>query len=306
MSGSSTPQRLAGVGEGGWVPPVSRQGQRLAYARRYADANIWRVEVPGVNENASPEVQLTSSTLLDVDAGFSPDGNRIAFVSTRTGSWEIWTCKGDGSDARQLTSLGAYECRTPRWSPDGEQIAFESDHNRRMEIYIISANGGKPKRFTNSSGNNRIPSWSRDGKWIYFASERSGEPQVWKAPVGGGEAVQVTRSGLPRHWNLLMASGFTTRKTMEIAGFGKSLQLGERRPRYLNQLTHKPLLLRRRASILSRSPIRPAFLISSFSTSRPNKLALSRKSERGWGFTFPFLRMADQFFTVNGIKRAAT
>src|SRR5690348_9607649 len=69
---------------------------------------------------------LISSTRDDVNPQFSPDGSRIAFVSTRSGHPEIWACNSDGSKAVQLTSFGGAAVNDPRWSPDGERIAFDS------------------------------------------------------------------------------------------------------------------------------------------------------------------------------------
>ena len=51
-------------------------------------------------------MKLISSTRVDRDAQFSPDGKKIVFSSNRTGSFEIWICDSDGSNALRLTSLG--------------------------------------------------------------------------------------------------------------------------------------------------------------------------------------------------------
>jgi Tol biopolymer transport system component len=124
-----------------------------------------------------------------------PDGKKIAFMSSRSGNWEIWVCDKDGSNALSLTSFGGPDVTNPRWSPDGERIAFDSDAEGQYDIWVISANGGKPERMTTHPANDGNPSWSRDGRWIYFDSARTGEQQVWKIPDTGGDAIQVTRDG---------------------------------------------------------------------------------------------------------------
>jgi Tol biopolymer transport system component len=192
-SGSGKTQRLAAVGEDGSEPAISRRTQRLVYTRELIDGNIWRLEVPGPHGKMSSPEKLIFSTRIDWEAQFSPDGKKIVFNSNRTGSFEIWTCDSDGSNAQQLTSLGGYS-GTPCWSPDGERIAFCSIQEQ-WGIFVTNANGGKPKRLTISPATNVQTSWSRDGRWIYFASDRSGEYQAWKVPAGGGEAARVTRKG---------------------------------------------------------------------------------------------------------------
>ena len=157
--------------------------------------NIWRLEVPGPHGKISSPMKLISSTRFDGDAQFSPDGKKIAFNSNRTGSYEIWMCDSDGSNAHAINFTGCVTVEVRSWSPDGERIAFASNPEGQWDIFVTSANGAKPKRLTSGPAIDISPSWSRDGRWIYFASDRSGEYQVWKMPAGGGEAVQVTRKG---------------------------------------------------------------------------------------------------------------
>jgi Tol biopolymer transport system component len=126
---------------------------------------------------------------------YSPDGKKIAFMSDRTGSLEIWVCDKDGSNAMQLTSFGGSTVTNPRWSPDAGRIAFDANAAGEFDVWVTSASGGKPQRMTSHPANDGNPSWSRDGRWIYFDSARTGEQQIWKIPADGGEAVQITHDG---------------------------------------------------------------------------------------------------------------
>ena len=85
-SGSGKPQRLAGVGEDGSEAAISQRTQRLVYTREFIDVNIWRLEIPGPQGKISPPTKLISSTRVDANARFSPDGKRIAFSSNRSGT----------------------------------------------------------------------------------------------------------------------------------------------------------------------------------------------------------------------------
>jgi Tol biopolymer transport system component len=194
VSGSGKPNRLGGFGEDGSDVATSRRAQRLAYSRALKDVNIWRLEVPGPHKEMSPSTMLISSTRIDWEAQFSPDGRKIAFNSNRSGSFEVWICDSDGSNAQPLTSLGDY-CGSPSWSPDGERIAFDSPVEGQWDLYVVSLDGGKPQRLTTHPAADALTRWSRDGRWIYFVSDRSGENQIWKMPADGGEAVQVTQKG---------------------------------------------------------------------------------------------------------------
>ena len=194
-SGSGKPQRLAGVGEDGSEAAISHRTQRLVYTRELIDVNIWRLEVPGPHGKISSPMKLISSTRVDEDAQFSPDGKKIVFNSNRTGSFEIWICDSDGSNAQQLTSLGGITVEVRA----GHQTVSALPFRQSWRDSGRSTSPAPTEASQNASPVVQppmtVPSWSRDGKWIYFASNRSGEDQVWKMPAGGGEAVRVTRKG---------------------------------------------------------------------------------------------------------------
>jgi Tol biopolymer transport system component len=189
-------------------PTFSPDGRALVFSRN-ADSTIGELYLLALSAGLKPtgEAQrltlgpadkaasFISSTRDDASPQFSVDGKRIAFVSNRSGSPEIWAINSDGSNAVQLTSFAGPSVTTPRWSPDGERIAFDSNAAGEFDIWIVGASGGKPERMTIDPANDGDPSWSHDGQWIYFDSARAGAQQVWKIPASGGEAIQVTRDG---------------------------------------------------------------------------------------------------------------
>jgi len=191
------PERVTAVSGGAFGVTIARQGARLAYAQQYSDTNIWRLELsgePGRAAGGKPERLIVSSRQED-SPQFSPDGQKIAFASTRSGSPEIWVCDRDGTNPAPLTSFGGPQTGSPCWSPDGEWLAFDSRPDGQSDIFVISAQGGQPRRLTTAPSSDVVPSWSRDGRWIYFASNRTGERQVWKMAATGGPAMQITKQG---------------------------------------------------------------------------------------------------------------
>jgi Tol biopolymer transport system component/DNA-binding winged helix-turn-helix (wHTH) protein len=184
------PERLQ-FGQDGIEPTI--RGNRLVYVRQMANLNIWRRKLSSLL-SAGPPDRFISSTRMESGPQFSPDGSKIAFESTRSGAYEVWMCRSDGSGLNQLTHFNSVT-GTPRWSPDGQQIAFDSASGGNVDIFSIDFQGGSPRRLTSEPSHEVVPSWSRDGRWIYFASNRTGSGQVWKMPSAGGPAVQVTHQG---------------------------------------------------------------------------------------------------------------
>ena len=192
----SAPERLP-VGEDGLLPAVSRPledgTRRLAYARSYADTNIWRIDTSGPGAPAStPPVSAVASTRSDVLGHLSRQG-RLTFLSDRAGEYEVWASDVSGANAIPLTSLGATP-GFPRWSPDGHTVAFHTNAEDRPkgDVYLVTAEGGKLRNLTQHEANDVFPSFSQDRRWVYFSSTRSGAPSLWKVPVMGGDAVRVS------------------------------------------------------------------------------------------------------------------
>ena len=175
-------------------------GRRLVYSRETFDTNVWRAEIRPAGDPLAVPQRLISSTRRESHVRYSPDGTKIAFVSDRSGSREIWVADAEGLNPVQLTSFGGPYVGVVAWSPDGQSLIFHVRPEGQADIFTIPAAGGVPKRLTTHPSNDTLPSYSSDGRWIYFSSRRSGRYEIWKMPAKGGDPTQVTRSkgaGMP-------------------------------------------------------------------------------------------------------------
>ncbi len=171
---------------------VAPRGNRMAYRRVQGDLDIWRLDLgPG----ASEAIRVAPSTQMDDSPQISPDGNRLAFMSGRTGHLEIWISGARGESPTQLTHSEGPQVGSPRWSPDSRRLVYDAHHEGDADIFVLDADGGAPVRLTEGKYRNVLPSWSGDGKWIYFCSNRSGATQIWKVSSTGGTPIQLTREG---------------------------------------------------------------------------------------------------------------
>ena len=190
---AATPTKLGLTSGHATQPSISKQAGRLAYVADRFDTNIWRVTLGAPGGKPARPAPLIFSTEPDEYPAYSRDGRRIAFMSKRSGVWEIWVCDADGSNPIQLTSLGGKFAFGLRWSPDDRTIAFTLDTERKSEIYAISVNGGKHRLLIADAG--QWPYWSRNGEWLYFAAIRDGRLEISKRYFKGGDAIQITRNG---------------------------------------------------------------------------------------------------------------
>jgi dipeptidyl aminopeptidase/acylaminoacyl peptidase len=125
----------------------------------------------------------------------SPDGQRVAFASTRSGTEQIWIANSDGSQQVPLTQYPEGLVGSPAWSPDSRFLVYDAFVNGNRDIFMVAAAGSVANRLTTNAADDRVPAWSADGEWIYFSSDKGGSREIWKKPVAGGDEVQVTRGG---------------------------------------------------------------------------------------------------------------
>lgn len=186
---------IAASGTNVLSPTFAHSGKRLVWSQSSNNTDTYRLSLNEKNIATSNSNPLIASTLSDMSAQYAPDGKKIAFVSNRSGNYEIWVCGSNGEQPTQLTDFRGPLPGSPRWSPDSRQIIFDCRPNGNADIYMISSEGGKPQRLTTDDSEDIVPFWSHDGKWIYFASNRTEQIQIWKMPAEGGAAVQITQQG---------------------------------------------------------------------------------------------------------------
>jgi serine/threonine protein kinase len=186
--GKGSVQRLPFVERAAYMPAVAHHRNRLVYTHRSGDIDLWQAD--GRTATRHP----LSSSEGDMDPQFSPDGQRFAFASSRSGQSEIWVAKADGTEPVQLTHLG-YFSGWPHWSPDGRWIVFDISRGQGLEIWMVEATGGKPRLLDTRPGRSFGPSFSHDGKWIYFSNTRTGREEAFRIRVEGGPAAQLTYLG---------------------------------------------------------------------------------------------------------------
>lgn len=137
-------------------------------------------------------VAVTADNLSHEEWGcWSPDGNRVAFTSTRHGNQELYAADPDGKNVVRLTSDPALDAH-PCWSPEGDTIAFATDRWGDLEIALIAPDGSNLRRFTASRGFDDYPAWSPDGMRLAFTSNRGGHLDIAIADVQSGRVVPAT------------------------------------------------------------------------------------------------------------------
>jgi TolB protein len=183
---------------------VSPDGRRVVFtSTRDGDIELYTMNVDG-----SDVRRVTRRVGYDGGAFFSPDGRmlvwRAAYPESAADSadylsllarklvrptrLELWVARADGTEARQVTRLGAASF-APYFHPDGRRIIFASNYpdrrSRNFDLYLVNLDGSGLERVTTSPEFDAFPMFSPDGRRLVFASNRNaaqpGETNIFLA-----------------------------------------------------------------------------------------------------------------------------
>lgn len=134
---------------------------------------------------------------------FSPDAKRVAFVTSISGSPQVWTVSAGGGWPDQVTAFDD-PVTNVAWSPDGEWLAVQVAPGGGLneQVYVMRPDGTGPRMVTDGgSSNNQLGAWTPDSKSLLLGSNRRTREalDLWLVDVASGAKRLVAESkGLAR------------------------------------------------------------------------------------------------------------
>ena len=184
-----------GVNEG---PSLSADERRLAFSRfdQETSMDVWTIDLA-----RSTTERLTADPGFEFHAIFSPDGEQVAFNSTRMGRWDLFrkTWNGPRDAQFSLPSPPSANAFPDDWSSDGRFLIVAASG----DLWIVPVAGDeKPYRFLRTQFVESQPRLSPNGRWLAYTSDESGEPEVYVQEFReSGRRWRVsTRGGLDPRW----------------------------------------------------------------------------------------------------------
>ena len=188
--GSDLRQLTSSPGYDAEATVCAKDGSILFTSTRDGDLELYRMDADGGNVK-----RLTSTAGYDGGAFFSQDCSKIVWRASRPegdeladyqrllgqglvrpGRLELWVANADGSEARQVTHLGAATF-APYFHPSGRRILFSTNYpdprGREFDIWAIDIDGTDLERITHTPGFDGFPMFSPDGTRLAFASNRN-------------------------------------------------------------------------------------------------------------------------------------
>ncbi len=140
---------------------ISPDGKRAVFSAR---GDVYTVPA---KEGSVRNITQTPG-INEMDATWSPDGRWIAYLSDRSGEYELYLKPQDGVGSEvRITTDGTMFRLPPVWSPDSKKLAFA---DKSLRLFYVDVNEKKPVRVDEGKYADLTDySWSPDSKWIAYA-----------------------------------------------------------------------------------------------------------------------------------------
>lgn len=151
---------------------LSPSGEWLVFCgESEQESNLFLVSV-----NSAETKQVTHNNLSGQYVKWSPDEQKLLFVSEQDGNQELYVMDSDGTHQTRLTYTVDEDESWPTWSPDGSRILYLSEGGENRELYVMDADGSHQMRLTfTPNADESMPSWSPDGRYIAYEEHYSSE-----------------------------------------------------------------------------------------------------------------------------------
>jgi TolB protein len=166
-------------------PDLDAKSGRVVFAstRHHLEPDLYMKSADGV-----AVTQLTADPAADIQPAFSPDGQRVAFTSNRSGNWDLWVIDLQVGRPVQITDTLSDEIH-PTWSPDGKRLVYSrlAPYGGQWELWVSDAKSGGRDFFV---GFGLFPEWSPNSDTILYqrARERGSHRfSIWTLELINGE-----------------------------------------------------------------------------------------------------------------------
>lgn len=192
-------------GFGGRNPIWSPDGKYILFIAGRDDEHPYSSAIYRVDANGGrPEALTPDDEARNVWPSFSPDGDRIAYISDRSGFLNIWEMIPAGSNHRQITDVAqaqyypdSYYIQSVglRWSPEGDRILYFTNRLGNLDLMTVNVASRKTSLISEKDGSHHPVGWIDDETIAYVYESYRTAPDLYIQNLNEDGSDKVTHSG---------------------------------------------------------------------------------------------------------------
>ncbi len=192
---------VSGRGDGfAYGYSASPDGKRISYHESY---QIYIADADGGDKR-----KVETKNPFNFVPQWSPDGERLLFVSGEHYDCHPHVVKKDGTGLKKLADRGGYRgvverlkhpdfhsesSDLPVWSADGHHVFYTAKVDESVELMRVDLDGNVTRLTKSKPGTRHYhPAVSPDGRWVLFGSDRTGTMQLYVATADGRDVWPIT------------------------------------------------------------------------------------------------------------------
>jgi TolB protein len=180
---------------------ASPDGKRICYHENY--------QVYLANADGTGKKHIDTTHSFNFAPVWSPDGNRLLFVSGEHYDCHPHVVRADGTGLKKIADRAGYRgvtefldvadfhggsSDTPVWSTDGQTIFYTAKVASGIELFRVTLDGDPNQLTSSAAGTSHYhPKPSPDGRWLLYGSKRESVRQVFVRNLGSGAERQITQ-----------------------------------------------------------------------------------------------------------------
>jgi len=219
------------------APALSPDEKKVAVSRvdlqSGTGSDIWLMDL-----ERGTQIRLTTDPASDIYPSWSPNGDRLTFISTRAGATSIYLKPSNGASTEEPLVSSPELKYNPQWSPDGQSIIYSQLNSKtNVDLYVLSLAGDKkPTSLLQTNFIEAQARFSPNGRWVSYISNETGQFEVYveSFPATGAKLAISTGGGSQPQWRadgreLYYYSPDRKIMAVEVNGDGATFKAGEAR-----------------------------------------------------------------------------
>lgn len=157
----------------------------LYFSSTEFNADIWQS-----SNNGEPVLRINSSR-ADIMPRLDHDASQLAFLTSRSGRYQLWLQQVDGAERLLAEMPGAPGFVRLEWSVDDRQLLFSKDD----AAYSVEVATGKLHQLLSAEHKVGVVNWGQQDNQLLYSSWRDGDWQLWLYDLSNNNEQQLTTQG---------------------------------------------------------------------------------------------------------------